>query len=238
MPAKNPEIDKDLVKWCSENAPKIATAVEKWYRSHGRSFLWRKTTDAYKIMIAEIFLKRTKAERIEDFLPAFFQKYPNVEALRDAGVNELTEDISVLGLSKQRAPQLIGLAEEIIRKHGGRVPDTLSELRELPGIGDYTVNAILCFAFGKKANIIDSNMVRIYKRLSDVKPTKNDERWCPQIRYIGEKLSEAARNVKHLNWGLLDIGALFCRPKKPRCGQNPLNKYCCYCETHPEAKSL
>lgn len=223
---RNTGIQQNLTIWVQQYSKAVATGVEEWYKHNGRDFFWRHTVDPYVIAISEILLKRTQAERVNRFIGSFLARFPDPKYLAAAQLEDIENLVSPLGLAKQRARNLKDFAVYIQDQLHGRMPRSREELEQVPGLGAYSAAAVACFSFGVRCAVIDTNTIRLFKRLARITPTKNDERRCPYIRAIGEAIIENANDVKKVNWGLLDLGALVCKPHTPLCTKCPLNSMC------------
>ena len=198
-----------------------------WYVKHGRYTLpWRNTVKAYNILIAEIMLQKTHA--VEQVLPVykeFLKKYPNPEKLSEADVNEIRETICSLGLQNVRSRRFKKLGKKIEEQFNGKVPDTYDELVSLPGVGEYVANAVLCMAFSKKTVMVDANFGRVLGRMfygkEEYPPSKN-KIWRLAKELITDK------QCKPFNLGIIDLGALICRPQSPKCKQCLFEMECIY----------
>jgi len=202
--------------------------VERWFETGGRSFPWRKTKNPYFIIIAEILLKKTRAEVVRDFFEFFVNKYPSFHALAEAKVSELETALLPLGLYKQRAKHLKELAVTIIEHYKGALPRTADKLKNLPGVGEYSANAILCFAFEKRVPIVDTNVVRVLTRVFGVKTSRSEARRSPELWRLADQIVKASRDPKVVNWAMIDLGALICKPFQPDCSSCPLKAICNY----------
>ncbi len=199
--------------------------VEKlveWGRTHVREFPWRNTDSPLAILISEMFLQKTPAERVAgrylDLVRAF--------TVDSANLNEvsLVDQFSDLGL-KKRVKWLIQLRRIIDKQFNGIVPDRFEELLSLPGVGLYTASAVRCFAFDERVPLVDVNVIRVLSRTFDVTSTK-------QLRIESEIYRLAASlvpedNPRLYNYCLLDLGALICR-RKPDCSKCPVRFVCQY----------
>lgn len=201
----------------------------RWFQANGRSFYWREHTDPYVVLISEVLLKKTTAAVVDRFLPGFLQRYPNIDALASARVGPLRRLLQPLGLSDQRSRQLLAVAKAIQNTTGGAVPDTLEGLLELPGVGPYAANSILCVAHQQAAPVVDTNVARILLRVFDVAPTRYESRRCPVVWDLAREIAgKRASSAKKVNWAMLDLGALICTAAEPRCRACPLRLCCCY----------
>jgi A/G-specific adenine glycosylase len=155
-----------------------------------------------------------------------FEKYPTVDRLAAASVQDLETLLRPLGLFRKRARALRALAVELASRPAvRRVPDDEEGLRKLPYVGRYTANATLCFGYGQRRAIVDANVVRLFSRYFGLpRPTgkvESDERYWSLANAI---LPPA--NAAEFNWYLLDLGAMVCKPTNPRCAECPLARTC------------
>ena len=197
----------------------------KWYEVNQRKFPWRKKSmNAYRYIISETLLQRTKAETIAKFYPEFIKTYPNWESLNRTHQKTIAKDLKPIGLYKQRSSRLKGLAKEMVRING-RLPKERSELEKIPFFGQYIVNAVMLFIHKQPAPLLDVNMARVLERVFG--PRKlSDIRYDPYL----QKLSQDYINhnlPNELNWAVLDFAAMVCKPLKPLCFDCRL-RYKCY----------
>jgi len=181
--------------------------------------------------MAEMCLRRTRAEQVAQVIDrlALIAPTPSDMVKRQ---DDVLQAIKPLGL-EWRARNLIALAEVLVEQHAGEVPDSAAGLMGLPGVGHYVANAVLCFAFGRRAVILDTNTERIVSR---VYGRGEGRRW--QLRLDLHRMAGAQGPDAQFNYALLDLGALVCRPRKPLCGECPLQRHCAmYRGTSPEAGS-
>lgn len=172
-------------------------------------------------MVTEKLLQKTTSRQVNNIYFEFFKKYPTIKTLSQTNIRALKKDLSPLGLQKQRAAALKKMALDIITKHGGAIARDESELLQLPGVGAYMTDALLCFKFGQPKAIVDVNVKRICKRFFGEDLDDNE---------IKKKLSKLLpeRGYKEFNWALLDLGAVICMVKKPLCHVCPLTPNCCH----------
>ena len=195
-----------------------------WYRRHGRDLPWRKTRDAYSILVSEIMLQQTQVERVIPKYREFLKRYPTLEALARAPVKEVRRTWYPLGYNI-RPVHLHGIARETVARYNGRLPSDEKALRQFKGIGRYTAGALLSFAFKKDAPILDTNVRRVLGRV-----------------FLGPRRMKALRGQKALwdlsaalvppgkaydfNQALMDFGATWCTPRNPRCLPCPMKAFC------------
>lgn len=200
-----------------------------WAKEYGRDLPWRsEIAEDYAKIVVEVLLQRTRAEKVRMFYPAFLSQFPSWESIASASTGEIEEALKPLGLWKQRAPRLAGLARAITSRNN-TWPRDRKELESLPGVGQYIANAVLLFIHGQAGPLMDASMARLLRRFFGMAVLKVD------IRYDGE-LHTLANNILSkgdatwLNWGMLDIAAIYCRPKVPNCLACPLKRKCSYLE--------
>jgi len=196
----------------------------RWGRVNFRDFEWRRDRDGYRTLITEVLLRQTSAAHIRETRRQFLTRYPTPESLARADAAAVTTQVSVLGFGNQRGPQLVGLARELVARGG--VPTRRDRLRELPGVGDYTGAAVACFAFGRREPALDVNVARILARVLAIRPAHGELRKNADVKAAARALVDGPR-PRELNWALLDLGALVCKPR-PACGMCPLRNRCDY----------
>ncbi|MHA1374412.1 MAG: hypothetical protein ACTSR7_08960 [Promethearchaeota archaeon] len=195
-----------------------------WFKNNKREFSWRtlKLTP-FQVLVAELMLQKTNASQVENLFPRFIKIYPNPESILNLKEDDLAKFLQPLGLFNRRARDLKKTAE-IILDLGNVIPSEKKDLMSLPGVGDYIANAVLCFAFSKKMPIIDANIGRVMKRIYSF-PVKSAP---SRDKKLAERMEELIpdRYFKEFNYGILDIAALICIPRKPRCEECPLTAIC------------
>ena len=135
-----------------------------WFSEHTRDLPWRYTRDPYHVLASEIMLQQIQAARAVPFYLAFLESFPTVQTLAEAPIAEVTRVWGDLGRYK-RVVNLHGTARIIVEEHDGKVPSDPEVLVTLPGIGPYTVGAVVCFAFGRDVSFVETNMRRVLHRL-------------------------------------------------------------------------
>ena len=197
--------------------------VVGWFGENGREFSWRETSSPYHILVAEVLLRRTQANRVEGHYRELVQWYPTLQDMSEADAGQLREWFKPLGLTR-RADHLIQAANVALEQHGGNVPQTLEELSALPGIGRYSARAIQCLAFGVPVPMIDESSGRLLCRMLGLAgrgPAYSNR----NLLFLAESLvpADAARAF---NLGLLDIAAFYCHSDSPDCAGCPLQALC------------
>jgi A/G-specific adenine glycosylase len=202
---------------------KLRSSVIGWFRENGRDFPWRRTDDPFNILVAEVLLRQTQAERVVGPYLQIISEFPNVQSLVSARPERIRAIFRPLGLH-QRADTLIGCATLILESHGGAVPSDATQLISLPGIGRYAANAILCLAHGRPVPMVDEGSGRVLRRVlgQEARGPAGADR---ELSALASR-ALSARSPREFNLGVLDIAHEFCRPKNPRCGACPLATIC------------
>jgi len=199
--------------------------IIRWFDKNARKYPWRETNDPFRVLIAEMMLRRTKADQVKEVHDRLFSEYPDVQALADADGYKIEEILYPLGL-KWRVPAFSLIAKDIKEKYESKVPDKREKLKELPGVGDYVAGAVLSIAYGKKEWIVDSNIVRLVRRYFGIATSKEGRRDKHVIEIA--KIYSDYGNPRQANLAILDFSALVCRPKNPLCNNCTLIKNCSY----------
>jgi A/G-specific adenine glycosylase len=201
--------------------------LSSWGRGNRRSFPWRETDDPFRILVAEVLLQRSRGKTVARVYEDLFRRWPTADALSRARVPTIEAVIRPLGLIR-RARTLKDLSREVVRL--GRVPRTLEELLELPGVGPYAAGATFVVAFRGRAAVVDGVTARVYRRFFGIEgsdpPSSDRELW----RFVDE--ATPSRNLRQWNWAVLDLASVVCLPKIPRCGSCPLATDCRWSQSH------
>ena len=200
-----------------------------WFDRHARDLPWRRSRDPYAIWISEVMLQQTQVATVIPYFARFLEAFPDTAALAAADEQRVLRLWEGLGYYR-RARALHRAARRINDEHGGRIPDDSAALEKLPGLGRYTVNAVLSQAFERRLPILEANSRRVLCRLLGV-------RGDPRVAATERKLWVAAeellprRRVGAFNQALMELGALVCTPDAPACDRCPLMA-CCLAHRH------
>ncbi len=203
----------------------IIGKIFKWYGLKKRFFLWRKTKDPYKVMIAEFMLHRTKAEQVAPVYRKFIKKYPDVSSLSRARTKDIKKVTEHLGLH-WRSAHFIKAAKFILKEYEGNFPDTADELLKIPGVGEYVAGAILTVCFNKKHPVVDSNIARFINRFYGLS-LKGEIRRKKEIVNISRELFNTKKSGMLL-FAIIDFTSMVCMPGQPICYTCILRKNCKY----------
>lgn len=200
-------------------------SVLAWYRQNRHDLPWRNTRDPYKILVSEVMLQQTQAERVKQKWPEFLREFPTLKSLSLSPASRVIRVWRGMGYNR-RALYLHKTAKAVMEKHGGKFSQTLQELRALPGVGEYTARALLVFAFGKCYVAPDVNVLRILRRSFGSKDTKiRGYEDTKQLIAIGDSIV-TPKTAYDLNQALMDLGRTVCTAKNPKSAQCPLHEQC------------
>jgi A/G-specific adenine glycosylase len=195
-----------------------------WYKRHQRSLPWRETSDPYRIWISEIMLQQTQVDTVIPYYQRFLKAFPDVRKLAFAPLPNVLKVWENLGYYS-RARNIHAASRIIVNQWGGRIPDTLTEIKTLPGIGDYSAGAILSIAYGQALPAVDGNVRRILCRFFAIRKPVDDPGEQKKLRELAAALIPAKR-PGDFNQALMDLGATICKPKNPNCSICPMTSIC------------
>jgi A/G-specific adenine glycosylase len=209
----------------TSGARSFSAAVVQWQRRHGRHALpWQGTRDPYRVWLSEIMLQQTQVATVIGYYGRFLERFPDVQALAAASIDEVLALWSGLGYYS-RARNLHRCAQVVVEQHGGEFPRGSEALAQLPGIGRSTAAAIAAFCFGERAAILDGNVKRVLTRVlafgDDLAVGAHERRlWDEATRLLPEEGIEAYTQ------GLMDLGATVCLARSPHCMLCPVHSQC------------
>lgn len=195
-----------------------------WFTQQGRHFPWRRANEpTFRMVVVEVLLQRTRAEVVSSRYAEFFRKFPSWHSLSMASVKELEGVLRPLGLWRRRANALVRLAVAISERHG-RLPRVRADIEHLPGVGQYIANAIQLVGWRVRAPLLDVNMARVLERYFGPRQLA-DIRHDPYLQKLAWGVTDWDEALA-VNWAILDLGALICRPRRPCCCKCPLHRGC------------
>jgi A/G-specific adenine glycosylase len=195
-----------------------------WYATHGRDLPWRRTRAPYRILVSEIMLQQTQVDRVLPKYREFLRRFPTLRSLAAAEVDEVRRLWYPLGYNI-RPVRLHTIARETLARYRGRLPDDAEQLRRLPGVGRYTAGAILSFAYGRDEPILDTNARRVLGRVFLGARRLRRLRGDRALWDLAAALVPRGRGYD-FNQALMDFGATWCTPHRPRCDGCPLRRIC------------
>ncbi|PQV65077.1 A/G-specific DNA-adenine glycosylase [Abditibacterium utsteinense] len=207
----------------------FAVSLATWFQASQRDMPWRRAENfqsPYRILVSEIMLQQTTVAAVSPFFERFVARFPDLPTLAVASEADVLAHWAGLGYYS-RARNLHRAAKNVMELHGGEFPDDFLSILALPGVGRYTAGAVTSIALGQRKPIVDANVARVLSRVlwieGDLKSTKNQAKlWegATQIVEIEEVLP------REINPALMELGALVCTPKKPRCEVCPVANWC------------
>ena len=205
----------------------LAAVVLAWYDRHARVLPWRARpgaapADPYSVWLSEIMLQQTTVAAVGPYFADFLARWPKVEALAVAPLDEVLTAWAGLGYYA-RARNLHRCAQVVTSDYGGVFPGSEDELRKLPGIGPYTAAAIAAIAFGRRAVVVDGNVERVVARLFRVDTPLPAAK--PELHRLADGLTPAER-AGDFAQAMMDLGATICLPRGPKCLLCPLESAC------------
>jgi len=180
-------------------------AVLAWYDEHGRDLPWRRTRDPYAILVSEVMAQQTQVGRVIEYYERWIERWPSPGALAAASPAEVLT--AWVGLGYNRRALRLREACAIVARDGW--PRDAAGLRALPGVGPYTAAAVASFALGERVAAVDTNVRRVAERLA-------------------EDPSELLPASRHADWNqaAMELGAVFCTARAPRCAGCPAGPWC------------
>ncbi len=212
LPLRSGAIDDELV------AVLRSVLLEHYDRTR-RELPWRGEADPYRIWVSEVMLQQTRVETVIPYYRTWLERFPDVHALAAADTDSVLLAWQGLGYYR-RARNLHAGARLVCERFGGEVPRTASELRALPGVGEYTAGALASIAFNEPVPAVDGNVKRVFSRLLD-EP-------APGAAMLGELARRLVDPDRPGDWNqaLMDLGATLCTPRRPECGLCPFSRWC------------
>jgi A/G-specific adenine glycosylase len=195
-----------------------------WFDRHRRDLPWRHTRDPYRIWVSEIMLQQTQVATAIPYYHRFLERFPTVTALAAADEQEVLRHWEGLGYYR-RARDLHQAAQQLVATHAGCLPDDPVQWRQLPGIGRYTLGAILSQAFDCRLPILEANSVRVLCRLFGIADEPRQSAIQKRLWQLAQTLLPVHR-VGDFNQALMELGALVCTPTAPACKVCPVLRHC------------
>ncbi|HVE74777.1 MAG TPA: A/G-specific adenine glycosylase [Mycobacteriales bacterium] len=204
----------------------LARAVAEWYDGAARPLPWRHPgATAWAILVSEVMLQQTPVARVLPVYEAWLDRWPDPPALATASPAEVVREWGRLGYPR-RALRLQQAARVLVERYGGSVPTDLTELLALPGVGTYTARAVAVFALGQRHPVVDTNVRRVVARAvegcADAPVTRS------ALALVDSLLPADVRRAAIASAALMELGALVCTSRRPRCALCPLRERCCW----------
>lgn len=198
--------------------------LTRWYQHNYRLLPWRQTKDAYRIWVSEVMLQQTQVNTVIPYYENFMRSFPDLPTLAQAPEQEVLKAWEGLGYYA-RARNLHQAARQLLSEAAGRIPRDYPSFRALPGVGDYIAAAVLSLAFAAPIPVVDGNVRRVLARLYASTAPVNSAQSASVYRELAGRLL-ATNAPDRFNQAMMELGALICRPAKPRCGECPVTEFC------------
>ncbi|OFW11457.1 MAG: adenine glycosylase [Acidobacteria bacterium RIFCSPLOWO2_02_FULL_67_36] len=195
-----------------------------WYRRNGRDLPWRRTDNPYHILVSEVMLQQTQVDRVLPKYHEWLSKYPTLASLAAADETIVAETWRPLGYNI-RPRRLQSIARESVERYGGELPSDHETLLSFKGVGAYTAGAVMSFAFGRRAAILDTNVARVLFRVFIGKGDPKSHKMRKHLWSVARTVLPI-RNVFDFNQALMDFGATRCTARKPQCPGCPMRARC------------
>ena len=195
-----------------------------WFAANARDLPWRTTRDPYEVLVSEVMLQQTRVDTVIPAYRRWMERFPDIRSLAEAGPMEVLKAWEGLGYYA-RALNLQRAARLIMEHHGGKLPREDEDLLALPGIGRYTAGAVQSLAFDLPRAAVDGNVERVLCRLLDIETPAKDRRSQARFgKFIREMMAE--NSPRGISEALMELGALVCLPRNPRCTGCPFEEDC------------
>lgn len=212
-----------LLREAEKRGPGLVISVLSWAEHNLRDYPWRNNRTPFRILVAEVLLKRTTATAVNRIYDKFIRKYDSFEAILNTEIGEISDDLVTIGYHNRRAEIFVEVAKAVLGEHNGVIPKSKEALVAIKHIGPYTAGAVLSLGYGIKASMVDSNVERVFSRYFS-----NSFENKPRIKdiYILTERILPERGFDVFNLGLLDIGGTVCTYRTLRCGKCPMRFNC------------
>nr|WP_171027091.1 A/G-specific adenine glycosylase [Pseudarthrobacter sp. NamB4] len=202
--------------------------INGWFDETARKLPWREPTcSPWGILVSEIMLQQTPVVRVLPVWHEWLERWPTPAALAGEPAGEAVRRWGRLGYPR-RALRLHGAAVAITEDHGGRVPNTYAELLALPGVGSYTAAAVAAFAYGRRETVVDTNIRRVHARLVSGTALPAPALTAAEMRLAAALLPADHSPSVQWNAAVMELGALLCTARVPKCGACPVNDLCAW----------
>ena len=205
-----------------------ATPVRQWYARSARDLPWRApSASPWSVLVSEVMLQQTPVGRVLPAHAAWLARWPAPPALAAATPADAVRQWDRLGYPR-RAVRLHASAQLMVARHDGQVPDSLADLRALPGVGSYTAAAVASFAFGQRHAVLDTNVRRVLARLVSGQGQPRPAQSVAEVALAESLLPADGREAARWSVGVMELGALVCTAVRPDCSRCPLADQCAW----------
>ncbi|WP_249999726.1 A/G-specific adenine glycosylase [Actinoplanes sp. M2I2] len=199
-----------------------------WFDKNARDLPWRQPgTTAWGVLVSEVMLQQTPVVRVEPAWRAWMTRWPTPADLAADPPSEAIRMWGRLGYPR-RAMRLHACAVAMVERHDGRVPSDLEQLLALPGVGTYTGRAVATFAYGQRHPVVDTNVRRVVSRAVEGKPDAGPTTTAADLIATAELLPEEPARAARASIAFMELGALVCVARSPRCHECPFEQVCAW----------
>ena len=202
----------------------IAERLLAWFARSARDLPWRRDRSPYRVWVSEVMLQQTQVDTVIPYYERFLERFPTVESLADAPLEEVLRIWEGLGYYA-RARRLHQAARQLVASNGGRLPQRFDQLEALPGVGTYTAGAVASIAFGRDVPAVDGNGRRVLSRLFGLREDITRSGTRRKLRALAADLLPGGQ-AGAFNEALIELGATVCTPRSPSCRLCPLSGHC------------
>ena len=229
---RNGSQPKSRIKIQKPKTKPLVSPLLSWFTQNARDLPWRRTRDPYSIWVSEIMLQQTQVNTVIPYWEHWMRELPTIETLAKANSEKIHKLWEGLGYYT-RVRNMQKAAQSLVANCDGEFPNQFDQVLALPGIGRYTAGAICSIAFNQPTPILDGNVIRVLTRIFAIAEDPRDKKASAQLWRLAEQLVLHAWRIpshasacSHLNQSLMELGALVCTPRAPRCSNCPVNKHC------------
>ena len=204
----------------------LADDAIQWYDTNARDLPWRQPgTSAWAVLVSEVMLQQTPVVRVEPAWRSWMTRWPTPADLAREPPAEAIRMWGRLGYPR-RAMRLHACAVALLERHDGEVPADLEQLLALPGVGTYTARAVATFAYGQRHPVVDTNVRRVVSRAVEGKPDAGPSTTAADLTAMAELLPEEPARAARASIAFMELGAIVCTARSPRCPDCPFEKVC------------
>jgi len=217
--------------------PTLSKKILAWYDNSKRNLPWRVSKNSpkklYYRLLSEFMLQQTQVKTVIPYFNKFVKQHKTLESLSKLTENQILKLWEGLGYYR-RARHLLASAKLLVKRYNSKLPDTLKEIKKLPGVGDYTANALIGLIHDYPTIAVDGNVKRVFSRYLNKKESKIN---FEKLIHINKKNFFIVNRNSDFIEALMEFGALICKPKDPKCSQCCLKKSCRYLESPRKIKT-
>lgn len=199
-------------------------ALLSWFEAVSAAFPWREMPTPYRVWLSEMMLQQTQVATVIPYFTRFLARYPDVQALAAAPLDEVLKAWE--GLGYYTRARNLHRAAQMISQHGGNFPNTVEGLQTLPGVGRYTASAVASIAFGVRTAVLDGNVIRVLSRLYDLAEDVSLPATQKRLWSLAEGLITDSMRPGDHNQAMMELGREVCKPRKPVCAGCPVQPFC------------